>query len=113
MANEILVLEGRGNRAYEVCFLYPIGAPVQVNGANVVPTPAPTEGLIAQALAPAEVSALAAGTLAYEVIEFRKDEGLTNQQLLARVREMYGIGLTRFTAAYAERYAHAGARFNP
>jgi hypothetical protein len=118
MADEILVLE-RSNERQSVFFLFPIAAPVQVSGANVVPTPATDElganvlPAIAEAVLTAqEKTDLDAGTLAYATTSFRPPPGATGGDILAKVQARYAVMLAEFNSDYAARYEFAGGRFN-
>lgn len=118
MANEITVLEIDGRRA-QLLFLFPIPAPAQVGGVNIVPTPATgpagedlLPGHATKILATAEKNDLDAGTLAFEVIGFVIGSGLTGQQLLARARAIYASRKAEFDSDYADRYSRLGQRFN-
>lgn len=119
MANEILALEGDGDRAYTLLFLFPIAAPVQVtppggSAQNVVPTPSATlPPLAALLLSAAEKNALDAGTLAWQLTTFAPEAGLTGGPLVARVRELYAAQRTAYQAAYQARYRYIGQRVTP
>lgn len=116
MANEITIMEGVSFR-FSLFLIFPIATPVQVGGANVVPTPA-TDPDGNSALPPiansvltiAEKTALDGGTAAYRVIQFRKDASLTNAQLLTLVRQKYAEELAKFNQQYTQTYRHAGLR---
>lgn len=111
MAGEIIVLDGNGRDEYNIALLFPIAAPEQVSGANVVPTPAPEAGsLLAQCLTTLEKDALNAGTLAYEIISFQKAAAATALELTARVQEIYTQRRGTFNAWYANRYQFVGTR---
>lgn len=116
MANEIRILEGDGDNNYQVLFLFPIGTPRQVNGVNVVPTPATTlSGMAATvaALPTMDVTAaLNAGTMAYEIVSFRKDSAATNAQLIARLQAIYASKVVEAGRVYTLRYQHAGTVLN-
>lgn len=119
MADEILVLEGDDDGShYELLMLFPIAAPVQAGGTNVVPTPVPKDddGLTPAypftLLTPTERAALDAGTLAYRLQRFGKVPGLTNPQLIELARSIYAAQATALAAAYAARYAHIGTRID-
>jgi len=119
MADEILVLEGQAGDppAYKLLMLFPVASPKQAGGANVVPTPVPKAeaGTVTEPfswLTQAERDAIDGGTSAYRIVRFRKDAGLTNPQLIARVQEMYAAQLADFEADYTVRYAHIGVRVN-
>lgn len=113
MANEITALEGTGDNDYRILLLYPIATPKQVMGSNVIPTPsANLPSLGQQILTASEKAALDEGTLAFEVISFHKQPGMTNTQLAARAREIYAAKLTAFQSDYTKRYEFSGVRIN-
>lgn len=118
MANEIVVLErrrgGHGEKdILKFLFLFPIVTPIQVNGANVVPTPAPDpaslEGLVMTA---GERGGLDAGTMAYVVDDFAMAAGMSGAQVEARLQQIYTSRLADYQARYVERYQFLGNRFN-
>lgn len=108
MAAEIKALDGNGAGEYRVLFLYPIAAPKQVGGSNVVPTPAPTEGVIADLLSAGEVNALNTGTSAYEVINYGPSPTKTGAELVAELQTLYVDRKAAFDADYASRYKYIG-----
>ncbi len=121
MADEILVLEGDRQGRYQLLMLFPIDglggnpSPAPAGGSNVVPRAAPREDGVNldwpfSLLTSPEIAALDGGTLAYRIISLRKEPGLTNPQLVARVQAIYAEQQTDFNAEYAARYLHIGAR---
>ena len=117
MANEILALEKRGARQH-VLFLFPVAAPIQIGGVNVVPTPATRDAVsvlppIAETIFTAqEKTDLDNGDLVFESISFRPVDGMTGPQVLAKVQALYATRLARFNATYADRYGFAGNRYD-
>lgn len=111
MANEITVIEQAG-ADLALVFLYPIATPLQVGGANVVPTPSVgLPALAAVVFQSAEKAALDAGTAAFEVVSLTPDPALSPAQLLARAKVIYAAALAAFTSAYQLRYRWSGQRF--
>lgn len=111
MADEILVLEGDRRERYRILMLFPIAAPAQAGGSNVVPSPsADLDVEVATLLTPAEVAALDGGTTAYRLVTMRKQSGLTGAQLATELRRIYATQLADFNAEYGVRYAHVGTR---
>lgn len=113
MANEIKALDGTGEGRYRVLFLYPIAAPITyTDGAGisvkVVPTPAPTEGVIASVLSVAEAGALDAGDGAYEVASYGPSPDKTGAELVAELQALYAKLKAEFDADYATRYKYIG-----
>ena len=112
MAAEIKALEGSADGLYNVAFLYPIAAPVQVDGSNVVPTPAPTEGPLAAILSVGEAGALNGGTAAYEVVQYGPAPEKTGAQMAAELRALYAERKAAFDAGYARRYKYIGTEID-
>jgi hypothetical protein len=113
MANEITVLDGDSQREYRLLFLYPIAAPAQVGGSNIVVTPSATlPDYASSILTTQEKADLDGGTKAFEVITFRKDVGLTGPQLAAAARAKYATRRAEYLADYAVWFAHIGTRLN-
>jgi hypothetical protein len=111
MANEITVLEGDGEKSYTLLFLFPVAAPVQVAGANVVPTPSSALPEMAAAiLTSGEKAALDAGTSMFSVVPFSPASGLTNPQLQTRVKAIYAEQQTEKNRWYQQAYKYAGTR---
>ncbi len=121
MANEITALEQQSQPGGAVriglFFIYPISAPAQVGGSNVVPTPYTVGGLpavppIADAvITQPEKDSLDAGTSAFEGASFTDQTGLlTGAQMLARAQEVYTARKTAFDTEYVARYKFAGDR---
>lgn len=113
MANEIIVMEQAADGLFELCFLYPIPSPIQINGSNVVVTPSAELPPIASAVMSAgEKTALDNGTAAFEPETFRRDPALTGGALLTKVQALYAQRKSEFDTRYAQRYEFAGDRFN-
>ncbi len=118
MANEILVLEGNGERDYALLFLYPIAAPAQVtppggSATNVVPTPSSLLPSVAvPLLSTPEKAALDAGTAAFEVVNFTAAEGLSGAELIARAQDLYTRRAQAAAARYEARYRYIGTRLS-
>jgi hypothetical protein len=121
MADEILVLEGDPSERYRLLMLFPLDgqggnpSPVQAGGSNVVPTAVPrADGSNPDwpfsLLTAAELFGLDGGTLAYRVVRMRKEPGLTNSQLIARVQAIYAERHADFNAEYSARYQYIGTR---
>jgi hypothetical protein len=111
MANEIVALEQNGDDI-GVLFLFPIGVPKQIAGANVVPTPSTNLPAVASAVLTApEKAQLDAGTLAFTTMSFKRN-GIAGAALLAHVQSVYADALTEFTANYNTRYSLAGNRYS-
>lgn len=113
MANEITVGERTARNAMTLLFTFPIAAPKQVAGENVVVSPSaglPTN--VAGVISQAEKDAMDAGTLAFETISFQYDPEMSGPELLARARQIYASRLQAFSARYTARFQHTGSRFN-
>lgn len=118
MANEIKALEGTEDGRYSVLFLYPVEAPkTYPDGAGVsvtvVPTPAPTEGVIASLLSLEERTALDTGAGAFEVVPYGPSPAKTGAELVAELRALYAARKAAFDAAYATRYKYLGQEITP
>ena len=121
MADEITILESDGSFRFSLFFIFPISTPVQTGvptSTNVIPTPATVDGLSVlpltaqKVLDPTEIVAFDDGTSAWREVPFRKDEGLTNAQLLTKARGLYAEELADFNHWYAQTYLHSGQRFD-
>lgn len=101
MANEILVLPGRGGDFYPLLFYIPISNPVQYAGAAVVLTP--SSGLPSEAsarLSAAQKLALDTGAAIYRIVEIKKDPVMSGTALRTRVQAMYAAQAADFNAYY-------------
>ena len=119
MANEICVVRATTRGTLTLAFLYPITVPVQINGANVVPTPATNGGvsvldpILESMLTAQEKTDLDAGTLAYEMVTYRYDPGASNAQALAKAQALYANRLSQFQTWYTTTYGgRVGQRFS-
>jgi hypothetical protein len=113
MANEITVLDGDANKEYRLLFLFPITSPAQVAGSNVVVTPsAELPPFAGQILTTQEKADLDGGSLAFEVLTFRKSSDLSSPELAAMARAKYATRKSAYLAEYAVRFAHLGVRIS-
>ena len=118
MADEIRKLDGNGvNRNF--LFLYPIDPPktytVQGGSTNtIVPTPAPTEGLISDVLTTPEKNALDSGDSGYESISMRlNDADLANDAvLIPQLQAEYALKKAAFLAMIDSQYNRTGDKFD-
>lgn len=113
MANEITALDGDGANRFRLLLLFPIAAPVEVGGSNVVQQPsAELPPLALAAIDGAEVTAIDDGTLGWRIIDFVKPPTLTNPQLIVEAQRIHAAQKLDHDAIYAQKYRHAGQRFN-
>lgn len=111
--NEITVIERTGKNSVQLFFRYDIATPIQVNGVNVVPTPATGLPQIVQAVIdPGEVTALDNGDAAWESVAFTLDTALTPAEIATRARQIYADKKAQYLALYAKRYEYSGTRIN-
>lgn len=119
MADEIVILERRkGSPGYRdtvsFLFLFPITTPIQVNGSNIVTTPAPDitslEGMV---LTAGERTALNNGTMAYETSDFVRDAGMSAVEAANALKSIYASRYATFLNDYAARYQFTGTRVTP
>ena len=112
MAGEIVIDKGDPNGKYDVVFYYEIPSPKTIQGSKVVPTPAET--MPACALAemtgqnPGNITKLDAGDAAFEVTNVKKADGLTNPELIAKLKSDYDTLKTKYLENYDKIYAHVG-----
>lgn len=110
---DIIIGYGNGEREFGVVFLYPIPTPKQINGANVVPTPATALPADIQALLiSAEITGLNAGTIAYDLFTFSKEQSRSDADVVEDLKIKYDVMKARKTQWYVERYRYAGTRLN-
>lgn len=112
---DIIIGYGGSDNEFSVVFLYPISTPKQLPGTsvNVVPTPSssmPADHRIF--LDSAEIAALDAGTLAFDIITFTRNTQRSNADIIADLKTKYDAALAAKAAWYTERYRFAGTRLN-
>ena len=111
--NEITIIQRDERRSMSALFLYPISAPKAVGGSNVVVSPsADLPELVAGVLTAAEKAALDSGDMAFEVVSFQVEAGMTNAQRIARLRAIYASRKADFDTDYTRRYQFAGTRLD-
>jgi hypothetical protein len=109
MANEILVLEGDGDKSYSLLFLFPISVPIQVNGTNVGPSPSSRlPERAGSILTTQQKAALDNGTSMFVLANFNPATGLSNTQLSNRIRAIYVEQLIEWTRWYQQTYKYVG-----
>lgn len=59
-----------------------------------------------------ERGAIAAGVLAYTIVVFTIEPGMTTPQIVAALKVMYGQGVTYLTSLYTKRGQYLGTRIN-
>ena len=118
MPNEIAILDSDGAGMLTALFLYPIAAPKAYAGGDAVQhtiiyTPsASLSARGASVLTAAEKASLDAGTLAFEVFQFRYDSTLTDAANAANLKAAYATHLARATAQYVDSFRYTGLRLS-
>lgn len=116
MAEEITVIGQGPLNQFSLFFLYPIPSPIQVANANVIPTPADGGAalpeMVRRVITNPEIAALDAGEAAFEIAEFKPEDGMTNAALINKAKEIYGNRKALYLARYTQHYNKAGYRIN-
>ena len=118
MANEIAILDSDGAGMITALFLYPIATPKTYAGGDAVQHTiiyTPSAGLSARGalvLTAAEKASLDAGTLAFEVFQFRYDPAIGDAGNATNLKAAYSTHLAKATAAYTDAFRYTGLRLS-
>jgi hypothetical protein len=112
MANEIAILDrDKASGTIRALFLYPVTTPVQVGGANVVPTPsAGLPALGSLVLTTQERAALDNGTLVFELVSFAFNPDITPAQAATALKARWVTAQAAAAANYGVTYQFIGTR---
>lgn len=119
MANEILIVTiddyGDVGETYNCLFLYPVASPLDIAGTPVALTPSstvPPEVTQYNLLTAGELDSLDSGTSAFLLVQVDNFDGLTDNEVLQKARDLYDNQKLTEGALLRRKYEKMGTRFN-